>query len=762
MSKKDHSNTSKSGEGHKKKHTISRDLVISLVSVVVAVSCLLIYLNYWIISRNAQRELQQKTDDYLSYLVDSLELPIWNFDEESIGKIAQSYFSNEIIAKLVITDPGGRVLFDRFYENENALVTRSGWVLHDGKVIGHVELGLTSRFYRQNNNRLLWSSILTMLVVILSIIGMTRFLFRILLKNPLDYLIKGIDRLAGGDYEYRFPEVKQLEIDAIISRFNIMAERIKGRERSLTEMNKRLEDEIVQRKATEAALRDSEAKYRNILESMEEGYFEVDLAGNLTFFNDSVCRISGYTRDELMGMNNRIFSRPEASKKMYMVFREVYETGMPTKMTEQEIIRKDGRMGILEMSVSLIRDSIKNPVGFRGVVRDVTERKIAGEERMRLESRLQHAQRMEAIGTLAGGIAHDFNNLLMGIQGNVSLALLNTDVNSPDYEKLKHIEEYVQTGADVTKQLLGLAKGGKYEVKPSDINALIKQGSEMFGRTRKEIQINSKFQEDVWTLEIDQGQIGQAMLNLYVNAWQAMPAGGDLFLETQNVVLREDFVKPFGVPPGKYVKISVVDNGSGMDEEIKKKIFDPFFTTRKMGRGTGLGLASVYGIVRNHGGIITVNSEKDAGTAFELYLPASEKMPEQQKTSTKKMVGGSETILFIDDEEMIVDVGIQMLKALGYKVFSARSGTEGVEIYKKNKNEIDLVILDMIMPEMGGGKTYDLLKHEAPGVKVILSSGYSLDGQAGEILNKGCNGFIQKPFDMKDLSRKLREVLDKN
>ena len=386
--------------------------------------------------------------------------------------------------------------------------------------------------------------------------------------------------------------------------------------------------------------------------------------------------------------------------------------------------------------------------------RDITEK-------MKLESQFQAAQRMEAIGTLAGGIAHNFNNVLMGIQGNASLILLGKTSDRPDYERLKNIEQGVQSGAEMTKQLLGFARGGKYEVRPTNLNELIKSQNRMFGRTKKEITVRGKYEEDLWTVEVDQGQINQVILNLYVNAWQAMPGGGDLYIQTENITLDENYAKPFTVEPGRYVKISITDTGVGMDEETQKRIFEPFFTTREMGRGTGLGLASVYGIIKNHGGIINVYSVKGEGTTFNIYLTASEKEVIKEKEIDGEVLKGFETVLLVDDEDMIIDVGEGILKTLGYKVLVARGGKEAIEIYKKNQDTIDIVILDMIMPGVSGGKTYDRMKEINPDLKVLLSSGYSINGQATEILDRGCNGFIQKPFNMRAFSQEVRKILDR-
>jgi CheY-like chemotaxis protein len=283
----------------------------------------------------------------------------------------------------------------------------------------------------------------------------------------------------------------------------------------------------------------------------------------------------------------------------------------------------------------------------------------------------------------------------------------------------------------------------------------------MFGRTKKEIGVHSSYQKEIWTAEVDRGQIEQVLLNLYVNAWQAMPGGGDLYLETQNVTLDEDYVQPHQIAAGRYVKISVTDTGVGMDKKTQERIFDPFFTTKEMGRGTGLGLASTYGIIKNHAGIINIYSVKGQGSTFNIYLPASGRERAETRKVPEEIAKGSETILLVDDEEMIVEVGKKMMEELGYKVLIAMSGKEAVDIYLHRHDQIDMVVLDMVMPEMGGGAVYDRLKEVNPDIKVLLSSGYSINGQAKEILARGCDGFIQKPYSILDLSLKMREVLDK-
>jgi len=507
-------------------------------------------------------------------------------------------------------------------------------------------------------------------------------------------------------------------------------------------------------------MRRSEERFEQVAQSSQDWIWETDRDGLYTYSSMAVKHILGYEPEEIIGKHYYDFYVPEEKELLRHTFKGFFDRKDFFFRVVNRRVHRDGHQVFVESTGVPLLDEEGRAIGYRGTNHDITDRKSAEEEKEKLEKVLLQAQKMEAVGTLAGGIAHDFNNLLMGIQGYTSLMLLTTDGNHPNYNKLKRIEEQVESGADLTAQLLGFARGGRYEITPTDLNALIKSTSNMFGRTKKEILIHEKLREDLWPVEVDQGQIEQVLLNLYVNAWQAMLKGGDLYLETDNIILDENYMKHFSVVPGRYVKISVTDSGIGMDEKTQQRIFEPFFTTKKMGRGTGLGLATVYGIIKGHQGIINVYSERGHGTTFTIYLPASEKKVTQERKVPESILKGHETILLVDDEEVIAAVTGEILESLGYNVLAARSGREAIEIYKATWEKIALVILDMIMPEIGGGETFDHLKEINPDVKVILSSGYSLSGQAVKIMEKGCYAFIQKPFTVMSLSQKIREVLD--
>jgi two-component system cell cycle sensor histidine kinase/response regulator CckA len=530
------------------------------------------------------------------------------------------------------------------------------------------------------------------------------------------------------------------------------------------------------------SLLQSDRLFRTVFEAAPFGIAIADPDGYFIEANRAFHQLLGYDPQEVRQLTFVDITHPEDRPETVRLSLQARNGAMSAYEVEKRYLKKNGDFLWAVVRATAIRDQQGKLQCWIGIIEDVTERKKAKEaleesdkryrdildsikdeekERKRLESQVRHAQKMEAIGTLAGGIAHDFNNLLMGFQGNISLMMMDLEDDHPHQEFLHNMENYVKRGSELTRQILGFARGGKYEVKTTDINALIDKSAAMFGRTKKEIIIHKKLQEDLWSVNVDRGQIEQVLLNLFVNAWQAMPAGGNLFLQTDFVILEEqDHDKPYTIGPGKYVRISVSDTGVGMDKATRERIFEPFFTTKAVGRGTGLGLASAYGIIKNHGGIINVYSEKGHGATFKIYLPASGKQLIREKIRHETVLTGSEMILLVDDEEMVADIGKDMLEKLGYKTVVATGGNEAIKMLKTLRHAVDLVILDLIMPDMSGGETFNRLKAIKPDIKILLSSGYSLNGQASEIMQRGCNGFIQKPFNLKQISRKIREILD--
>ena len=510
---------------------------------------------------------------------------------------------------------------------------------------------------------------------------------------------------------------------------------------------------------SEKALRESEERYRSVVENSRDGIMIMNDALRIIYANDVLSQILGYSRQEIQGSFLNTYLAPDNFEPVENFFINTFRGEIIPSGLICTITHKEGGERTVKIGANRFEDS-GGKVKIVSQLSDITDELKTEKEKKNLEAQLIHAQKMEAIGTLAGGIAHDFNNILMGIQGYLSLMRLNPESEDPDQKYIQGIEENVMSAANLTEQLLGFARKGKYTPRTTHLNDVVDKSSRMFTRTKKEISVHKRLKEDIWNVEVDRGQIEQVLINLYLNAWHAMPEGGDLYIQTENVSLSDDYCKPYDASGGRYVKLSVTDSGVGMDKETMERIFEPFFTTKEVGQGTGLGLASAYGIIKNHNGIIRVYSEIDHGATFVIYLPASEDEALDDARDDYMLVKGKERILLVDDEEGPVLVEELMLKELGYTVLTARSGKEALDLYRSNIDDLDLVALDMIMPEKSGKATYEELKKIDPGIKVLLVSGYSLNKQVEELIAQGCNGFIQKPFDIIELSQKLREILE--
>jgi len=532
--------------------------------------------------------------------------------------------------------------------------------------------------------------------------------------------------------------------------------------------------DISKRWQVEKALIESERKLDSIVKTIPDIVYRLDQNGMISFISEGVRRY-GYAPDELQGKSMMSLVHPEDRS---MARRRIDERRTGVRSTIGVEIRllpkakgtRSGSSAAKDASYFLVtaeglyagnNQQSGQFIGTQGIAHDITKRKESEIDRIRLETELQKARKMEAIGTLAGGIAHDFNNLLMGIQGCASLMRLDAHEDEQSLKRIEIIEQCVKRGSDLTKQLLGFAKSGKYNVKTIDINKIVNDAVQLFGRTRKSIIIQRQLDEDLWSVEGDLGQLEQVMLNLLINADQAMPAGGQIELVTENIESEMERLGFLELKPGKYIRILVKDTGIGMDDEIRNRIFEPFFTTKEMGHGTGLGLASAYGIIKNHGGAIHVASTPGQGSRFYVYLPATRDPVSEDSKAAIGIEKGYGTILLVDDEEMVLRVNGQMLERLGYQVLIAANGKQAMEIYQEKHKDIDLVILDMIMPGMSGFETYNLIKKINPDLKVLLSSGYSQNDQANEIIAVDQQDFLQKPFSLARLSHKINTILAK-
>ena len=650
---------------------------------------------------------------------------------------------------------------------------------------------------------------------------------------------------------------------------------------------------IIKLRSSEDALRQSEEKYRSILDNIEDGYFEVDLEGNFTFFNDALCRLIGYSRTAMIGMNNREYMDEENAKKVFQTFNRVYETGKPTRAFDWEIIKVDGSRSQVDASVSLIKDSEENPIGFRGIARDVTrqkqsqkalqeseakyrhlvnhapagiyevdfiegkfvsvndviceytgytrqelltmsaldiltedsqklllerldrilkgqkvsstaefkikaktgrefwvminskmlyaadgktkgamvvahditEQKLAEEEKKNLEYQLQQAQKMEAIGTLAGGIAHDFNNILSVIIGYTELILMNGDVDGEVRQNLKEIFSASKHARDMVKQILAFSRQNKQERKPIQVAHIVKEAIKMLRASLPTtISIQHHIEKDTGVIEADPTQIHQVLMNLCTNASHAInEKDGVLEISLGNIDLDHRAAADIpGLKAGSYLKLSVKDSGEGIRPEAQQQIFNPYFTTKEKGKGTGLGLAVVQGIVKSNNGAVTVESEVGKGATFQVYLPTLKRKLIADDEISTPLPMGCENILLVDDEQPLVEIGRQMLERLGYSVATRTSSIEALELFKVDPNRFDLVITDIVMPNLTGDKLAKKIISIRNDIPVVLCTGYSEKFTRQNASEMGIQSFLMKPLVMRDLANTVRQALSAN
>lgn len=510
--------------------------------------------------------------------------------------------------------------------------------------------------------------------------------------------------------------------------------------------------DISDRKKAEQAFREGENRFRSAFEHAPGPISMNSPEGKFLMVNRAMCDLLGYSEKGLIFLNIQGMVHPDDASVFQEHLTLLLNAKTRSASFENRFIHNSGQVIFGYTSITLLRTETGEPLHFIIHLQDLSQYK-------NLEKQMLEFQKMKAIGTLAGGIAHDFNNLLMAIQGRVSLMLMDLHAAHPHWKHLNTIENHIQSAAALTRELLGFARGGKYAVKPTELNGLLKDIAQSFGRTRKELRIYGDYQPDLWIAEVDHGQIKQAFMSIFVNAWQAMSRGGDLFIETRNMPVAAGADCPNDVRPGNFIRISLRDTGVGMNEKTRQRVFEPFFTTRQMGKGKGMGLAATYGIIRNHGGYITVESEPGKGSTFFVFLPASDRSGGKTDTAVLRSEG-NETILIVDDDEIFVDVGRQLLENSGYHVITARGGREAIEKYNEMGSLIDLVILDMVMPHPNGEETLQELKKINNDVKVIVSSGYCLDSNQPPLRNLDYQKFIQKPFKLGELSKAIREVLE--
>ncbi|MEJ2719202.1 MAG: response regulator [Deltaproteobacteria bacterium] len=530
--------------------------------------------------------------------------------------------------------------------------------------------------------------------------------------------------------------------------------RIADRTKELLAANSQLKREAVERKQAEEALRESEEKYRTVVEESFDGVF-MHNGTTITFANSRLHEMIGYEPGDLLGSNHWLIGHPDCQNILCSRAQARLRGESVLPRYEVNLLRKDGTAFPGEINAKVV--IFAHEPHIQVWVRDLTEQKL-------LEKRLVEGQKMEAVGTLAGGIAHDFNNLLQIISGHAELLEMQLTQRGMKFDEMTAILRASDRGTELVKQILTFSRKVDAEFASVNLNEEVCTTERLLYRTiPKMIDIELRLEEDLLPIRADSTQIEQLLINLAVNAKDAMPDGGTLTIETRNIVADEEYCAHHeGLMPGRYVLLSVSDTGHGMEQDVLQHIFEPFFTTKGLADGTGLGLAAVFGIVKMHGGHLTCESEVGKGTAFDIYFPVPEDgSPSLRAVEVKpEAEGGTETILLVDDEELIQELAKRILENSGYRVLTAGSGKQALEIYAEHRSEISLVILDLIMPEMGGKRCLDELLKINPDVKALIASGFAIEGEAKAFFDAKAKGKVSKPFNVRELLRSVRRVLD--
>jgi two-component system, cell cycle sensor histidine kinase and response regulator CckA len=524
-----------------------------------------------------------------------------------------------------------------------------------------------------------------------------------------------------------------------------------------------LEKADQERRRAEAALRESEKKFQQFYDESPVGYHEVDTKGRITRVNRKELSMLGYTAGEMLGKPLWNFFVEEDTTRHVTLAKLSGDISFHDTF-ERTYRRKDGTTLPVFIEDRLLRDKSGQVIGMRSAVEDITERRQTQEALRKSEEQLRQWQKVEAIGRLAGGVAHDFNNLLMTIKGCSELLLNAFDRRDPRRDEVEEILKAADRATSLTRQLLAFGRRQVLQPQLLDLNSIVMNMDKMLRRLiGEDVQLITSLDPELWPVKVDPGMIEQVVMNLAVNSRDALPNGGKLTIETSNVVHDDEYASAhISVKPGHYVMLAVSDNGSGMDKEVQSHLFEPFFTTKEKGRGSGLGLSTVYGIIKQSGGNIWAYSEPGQGTTFKIYLPRVEKTAKVYKPKARPSTapGGTETILLVEDEEAVRTMVSRILQNKGYTVLEARHGLEAIDICERYQESIHLMVTDVIMPQMSGRELAERLAPVLPDMKVLYMSGYPDNTIVQHGVLEAGTAFLQKPFTLNALELKVREVLD--
>lgn len=702
--------------------------------------------------------------------------------EEAFGAARQ----NRDLLYLVVTNTEGRVFtshnlpsalssgYDRLDYDGSFTADRNVYrlsvpILHRNEVVGAVSLGLSLEgvWMEIRETR----STIALLSALIFLVGMAGAVaVSIWVTWPLKNVVQTVQQIARGDLTKRAPVTTRDELGGLAIAVNTMAQNLERSRGALEQINAELESRVAERTvklereiAERKRIQDSVKKLLQAVEQTDDVIFMTDHNGTFTYVNQAFEKLYGYSREEIAGQTPRILKSGQVHDRYY---EEFWRNQLASKSVHSEHINKtrDGRIVMVNTSISPVFNNEGGLSGFIAVEQDITQRKQLEDERKNLEAQLLQTQKLESLGTLAGGIAHDFNNILGIILGYISILEQPSGSEDRRAAALATIRKAIERGANLVRQILTFARKENVNFSLVDINATVLEIMKMLQETiQRSISIQSELDPDLPLITADPTQIQQVLMNICVNARDALGSGGLMVLRSAAVSklsVREFFPE---ASHDQYVRLSVSDTGHGMDQNTKSRIFEPFFTTKPHGKGTGLGLAVVYGIINNHQGFIRVDSEIGNGTTFHLYFPAPMRVKSagtDHSLNEEDVPGGSEVLLLVEDEQSLLEIVGGALRKKGYTVLEARDGIEAVETYEQRKGDIALVISDLGLPRLSGKEAFLQMKVINSDIRVIFGTGYLEPDLKNELLRMGARGFLQKPYSSGQLLRSVRELID--
>ena len=726
-----------------------------MLTLAILVSLVVIGVTYVLLGHERETqvmELEGRAARITDLASRSLAYPVWNVDLEAIDEILDSIGSDPEVEQFSITAVGYGELRQHTKSSEplaDPIVRTQAIYFATTETglqkIGEVRVVMTRALVEQAITEAHRAAWMLVIVIIIILYLATFVLLRRMVSLPIKRLENIVDRIALGDLDTRCAVESGDELGRLALQVNTMTDRLQE---------------------SDASLRNSERRLQLVLDGSQLGYWDWDIQSGEVSRDTRSAEMLGYTLEEV---NNTVkqwtdLHHPDDKSLVWKSINDHLDGRTPAHEIEYRMRTKEGSYKwILDQAQVVSWDPQGQPLRMCGTHKDITERKLAEQERDKLQSQLTQAQKMESVGLLAGGVAHDYNNMLSVIIGYTEIALDQVDQESSLHEDLLEIHEAGKRSADITRQLLAFARQQTIAPKILDLNETVESMIKMLRRLiGEDISLAWLPGLNLEKVNIDPSQLNQLLANLCVNARDAIKGVGKVTVETSRIDFDKKYCKDHpGFMPGDYILLAVSDDGCGIDKEILLKIFEPFFTTKKVGHGTGLGLATVYGIVKQNEGFVNVYSEPGHGTTFKIFLPVQieDAFITQQESVPEIDIGGSETILMVEDDAMVLKMGKKMLQKLGYTVLAANAPADAIELAEKNVDKIHLVMTDVVMPDMNGRDLAAKLRTRNQSSKILFMSGYTADVIANHgILDEGVC-FIHKPFSSRDLAIKVREAL---